>query len=117
MQETGDELVYRMHREAIERFRDQPLPEVKRPTVHYTQLSEAKPDDVLCREWNTYRREVGGWLAEGCEGKWVLIKDETVVGFFATWDEAWAEGCKRYLLQPMLVHQIRTEEPVYRVRG
>src|SRR5262249_1779766 len=106
-----------MHREAVERFRNRPLPEVKRPTIPYTQLAEAQPGDRLYLEWNTYRREVGRWLAEGQEGRWVLIKGETVVGVFDTWDEAWTEGCQRYLLTPMLVHQIRTEEPVYRQRG
>ena len=117
MPETGEELVNRMHREVAERLRDQALPEVKQPTIPYTQLREAKPDDVLCLEWNTYRREVGRWLAEGHEGKWVLIKGKTVVGLYDTWDAAWAEGCKRYLLNPMLVHQIRSREPVYRLRG
>jgi hypothetical protein len=115
MAETVDELIRRMHREAVERL--PPPPEVKRPTVHYTQLSEAKPGDPLYLEWNTYRREVALWLAEGQKGKWVLIKGETVVGLYDTFDAAWAEGCKRYLLTPMLVHQIQSEEPIYRVRG
>ena len=117
MPETGDELVYRMHREAAERLPNLPLTDRPRPTVHYTQLPEKKPDDVLYREWTTYRREVGRWLAEGHEGQWVLIKGEAVIGFYETRVAARAEGRKRYWMNPFLVKQIQAEEPLYRVRG
>jgi hypothetical protein len=117
MPETGDELVYRMHREAAEHLRGQPLPEVRRPTIHYTELPNAKPGDTLYHEWTTYCREVGRWLAEGHEGKWVLIKGETVLGLYDTRQAARAEGLRRYLMESFLVHQIQTEEPVYRIRG
>jgi hypothetical protein len=117
MPETGDDLVYRMHREAAEHCRNQPLPDVKRPTIPYMQLPEAKPDDVLFLEWTTYRREVGRWLAEGHEGQWVLIKGETVLGLCATRTAARAEGLKRYLMESFLVHQIQRDEPIYRLRG
>ena len=117
MPETGDELVYRMHREAVERCPSFPLTEVKRRTIHYTQLPEAKPGDVLFLEWNAYRREVGRWLAEGHEGKWVLIKGETVLGLYDTNDAALSEGHKRYFRESFLVHQIQADEPVYRLRG
>ena len=66
MPETVDDLIVRMHREAIERL--QAPPTVKRPTIHYTQLAEARPGDDFYLEWNTYRREVGRLLAEGHEG-------------------------------------------------
>jgi len=116
MAESAEELVSRMHREAAEGFRGQPLPEVKRPTIHYTQLPAGKPDSMLFQEWTTYRREVGHWLADGLENKWVLLKGEMAVGFFDTWEEARAEARKRFLLSSYLIHQIRAEEPVYRIR-
>jgi len=117
MPDNGDELVFRMHREAIQRFRDEPLPEVKRPTIPYTQLPEAKPDDVFFLEWNLYRREVGRWLTDGHEGKFVLIKGESVIGLYDTWAEARKEGRKRYGMDPFLVQPIQPEETVYRIRG
>jgi hypothetical protein len=115
MPESVDELIIRMHREVAER--SPPLPPVKRPTIHYTQLPEAKPGDDFFLEWNTYRREVGRLLAEGHEGKWVLIKGETVVGVYNSFDEAVAEGGRRFSLDLYMVDQIQTERPIYRIRG
>jgi hypothetical protein len=85
--------------------------------VHYTELPEAKPGESLAEEWNTYRREVGRLLAEGHQGRYVLIKDETIIGIYDTDSAAAEEGAKRYLLKPHLVHPIRTEEPYLRIRG
>ena len=81
MLENGDDLVSRIHRDAIQAV---PLPPpVTRPTIQYTQLtSTAKPDDRLYFEWDTYCWEIARRIAEGREGKWVLIKGETVVGFY-----------------------------------
>lgn len=74
------------------------------------------PGQTLAQEWDTYRQEVGRLLAQGLEGKFVLIKDATVVGVFATFDAAREEGVRRFLLQPMLVKQVLTREPVLRTR-
>jgi hypothetical protein len=110
--------VEQVHREAIEQGRVQSLPPREPPRgVHYTELPEAKPGEPLAEEWNTYRREVGRWLSEGLEGRHVLIKGEKVLGFYDTSEEARAVGLKLYLLQPFLVHPIRTEEPYLRIRG
>ena len=77
----------------------------------------AKPGDDFFLEWNTYRREVGRLLAEGHEGKWVLIKGETVVGLYNTADEAMAEGGKRFSLDLYMVEHVQAERPIYRIRG
>jgi hypothetical protein len=114
----GNALVEKIHREAIEQGRVQRLPPSAAPKgVHYTELPEAKPGTPLADEWNTYRQEVGRWLAEGQEGRHVLIKGVEVIGIYDTSEEARAEGLKRYLLQPFFVHPIRTEEPYLRIRG
>jgi hypothetical protein len=111
-------LVEQVHREAIEQGRVQSLPPRERPSgVHYTELPEAKPGEPLAEEWNTYRREVGRWLAEGLEGRHVLIKGEQIIGIYDTSEEARETGLKLYLLQPFFVHPIRTEEPYLRIRG
>src|SRR5262245_17208655 len=108
-------LVEAVHREAAKHAT--PLPPIEPPTVHYTELPEAKAGEALYLEWNTYRREVARLLAEGHEGKFVLIKDETILGRFDTWEEARNAGLERFLLTPFLVREIRTREPYLRVRG
>ena len=88
--------------------------ENRRLTVHYTQLAPARPGSPLAEEWEFYRREAGRLLAEGNEGKHILIKGTTILGIWDTFDEAYAEGCKRFLhlRVPFMVHQILTEEPL-----
>jgi hypothetical protein len=117
MNENGRALVEAMHREAVERLRAQALPPAEAPTIHYTELPEASPDSPLYQAWNTYRREVGRLLAERQEGKFVLVKDDAVIGLYDTWDAAREEGLWRYLLNPFLVHQAHRREPILRLRG
>jgi hypothetical protein len=87
------------------------------PTLHYTELPPPGPNDPLAVEWNTYRREVARLLAEGQEGRHVLIKGEEIVGIYDTHVEALSAGYQRFWGQPICVHQIQTRERVYRVRG
>lgn len=107
-------LVERVHREAIEQGRPDPRPPYEPQTVHYTELPDGPSDSPLYQEWNFYRREAGRLLAEGQEGRWLLIKGENIVGIWDTHDEAKAVALERYLMQPCLIHQIRSREPVLR---
>jgi len=84
------------------------------PTIHYTELAPARPDFPLYSEWETYRREVGRLLAEGHEGRWILIKGEEIIGIWDTEAEVLDEGYKRFLLQGFMIHQILTRERVIR---
>jgi hypothetical protein len=86
------------------------IPEGRR--LHYTQLPPPGPDSQRAVEWNTYRREVGRLLAEGHEGRHVLIKNEEILGVYDTRREALDEGYRRFLMQGFLVQQIRTWEPL-----
>jgi hypothetical protein len=113
-QDDGRALVERIHREAAERLRGQPLPPVERPTIHYTELPAAQPGDAHYLEWNTYRREVGRLLAEGHEGRYLLIKGEEIIGIWDTHEQAKEVALQRYLLQPCLIQQIRSREPLFR---
>ena len=81
--------------------------------IHYTELAPARPDSPTAREWDTYRREVGRLLAEGHQGRFVLIKGDRVVDFFDTEEEAEHAGYRQFLLSAFLVHQVREYEPVY----
>ena len=93
------------------------MSEVGYPTIHYTELPDSTPGDVLATEWNTYRREVARLLAEGNEGRHVLIKGDQIIGIWDTHLEALDAGYSRFLGQPFFVHQIQTRERLYRVHG
>jgi hypothetical protein len=110
-------LVEARHREAGEKPLAAARPPVERSGVHYTQLSEAKPGEPFFHEWNTYRREVGRLLHQGLDGRYVLIKGETIIGIYETWDAARQTGLQRFLLDSFFVHLIRAEEPFLRIRG
>jgi len=55
---------------------------------------------------------VGRLIAEGHEGKWVLIQGETILGLFDTEDEALDVRAQRFFRQPVLVQRILRREPV-----
>jgi hypothetical protein len=110
-------LVQRLAEEERERLGDQPPPLPVPPEIQHTQLPEDHSGGPLAREWNVYRREIGRLLAEGQEGRFILIKGEDVLGLFDSWDAARAAGLKRFLREPFFVHPIRASEPHLRIRG
>ncbi len=82
-------------------------------TIHYSELPPARPGEQTFQEWETYRREVGRLLAEGNEGRFVLIKGDQIIGLFDTYEQARDAGAEQFLLGPYLVQQVRTREPLY----
>jgi hypothetical protein len=84
------------------------------PTVHFTELAEAKPDSPLYQEWKTYLREVGRLLAEGNLDRHVLVKDDQIIGLWDTHDMAMTGGYQRFPGEPFLVHQVQERESVLR---
>jgi hypothetical protein len=86
-------------------------------TVPHTELGPLVPPGMLSAEWDLYRREVGRFLAEGHEGKFVVIQGELILGFFDTEDEASEAGLERFHTGPFLLHQVRAQEPVYLMKG
>jgi hypothetical protein len=109
-----DELIGQLHREAAAQAGQTSPTPLPGPTVRCTELPEATPGSPLYREWNTYRREVGRLVAEGSEGRYVLIKDEQIVGLWDTHDAAMTAGYQRFPGQAFLVHQIQERERVLR---
>ena len=104
-----------VHREAAELGRV-PLPSPREPTtVSYTELPDGRPDSPIAREWNFYRREVGRLLAEGHEGRWLLIKGEEIIGIWNREEDARAVALQKYPGQPCLIQQVRSREPVMRM--
>jgi hypothetical protein len=112
------ELLELVRQRDLEQMLKQPAPPSRQPlqpeTIHYTELPEDTSGGPTAKEWNFYRREVGRLLAEGHEGKWVLIVGEEIIGMWDSWDEARAVALDRYLMKSVLIHQVRNREPVLR---
>jgi hypothetical protein len=106
------DLTEQVHREAIEQSRLQCFPPHEPAVVHYTALPPAQPNSQLSEEWDFYRREVPRLLAEGEEGRFVLIKGEEIIGIWDTAEEAEAVAFHKYPLGPRLIHQIQRCERV-----
>jgi hypothetical protein len=90
------------------------MSEVPPNRIHYTQLPPEPPHKPLATESNFYRQEVGRLLAEGHEGKFVLIKSAAIIGMWDTQEEAYAVAVRKFLGQDVLIQQIRTWEPLLR---
>jgi len=97
-------------------LRQPPVPRVlaERPTVHWTELHEDTSGSSIAKEWNFYRRQVGRLLAEGHENRWVLIKNEEIIGIWDTQQEANRVSAQRFLMQDVFVHQVLEREPILR---
>jgi hypothetical protein len=80
-------------------------------------LSDMQPGSVLEQEWNTFRRERPRLLAEGHEGRWVLVKEDAIIGIWDTLEEARRVGYERFLRGPFLLHQLQYQERALRAGG
>jgi hypothetical protein len=69
-------------------------------------LTDLPPGSPIETEWNLFRRELPRLLAEGHEGRWVLIKGDEIIGLFDSRREAMSVGTIRFGLTPMLAEQI-----------
>lgn len=84
------------------------------PTIHFTKMADQAADSPIYEEVKTFRRELPRLLAEGHEGKWVLIKGDKIVGLFESLDEGYCRGRKLYLLQPFIVQPVSEQQPLLR---
>ena len=66
---------------------------------------------VLEREYQAFKAHQSELLAKG-EGKFVLIKGETIVDLFTSYEDALKEGFKRFGDIPFLIQEIQREEDV-----
>ena len=90
-------------------------PRIEHPTVHYSKLGKIDPKSRHYQEWNFYRREVGRLLAEGFEGKWLLIKGEEILECCDSPEEAQRTAQSHPESEAILVKQVLTFEPLYSV--
>jgi hypothetical protein len=69
-------------------------------------LPDMVPGSQIETEWNFFRKEWPRLLADGHEGRWVLIKGEEILGLFDSRDEAVTAGYDRLGVVPLLAQQI-----------
>jgi hypothetical protein len=114
--EAARALVVAMHRAAAEEYRKQPQPPPSScpRTMHFSQLTESDPNSPLGLEWNTYLKNLGRLLQEGHANKHILIKGDQIMGMWDTHVAALTEGYRLFPGQPIFVHQILENEPIYR---
>jgi hypothetical protein len=91
-----------------------PSPPAERPTIHYTELQDLPAGTPGATEWNYYRSQIALLLAEGHEGRWVLIKGQEIIGIWDTRQEAAAVWAQRFLREDVLIQQILTRGPIIR---
>jgi hypothetical protein len=109
------DIMAQVQRLEMERMKKELPPAEKEPSaIHYAELPEDKGDDAPARDWNLYRREVARLLAEGHEGKWVLINGAKIIGIWNTRQEAEQVRLRDFLMQDVLLQEIRTWEPLLR---
>jgi hypothetical protein len=107
-------LVEQQERERLLKHPEPPEPPQERPTIHWTELPEDTSGGRIAKEWNFYRTQVGRLLAEGHEGRWVLVKGEEIIGIWDTEKEANQVRVQKFLMQDVLIHQILEREPLLR---
>ena len=113
MQESLKDLKARLLQEAFERAKDDPPPPLRPvpPTsVHYSELTEDRSSDPAAEGWNVYVREVGRLLAEGNEGKWVVIAEGRLIGVYDTKGEGYHAIAEGKFSWPSTLKQIRVRE-------
>ena len=63
---------------------------------------------ALEKELETYHKYLPNWSEH--EGKFVLIKDDEVFGFFSSYDDVVREGYRRFKLDPFLAKRVNMIE-------
>jgi hypothetical protein len=69
---------------------------------------------MLEREIKFYNENISEWL-KSQQGKFVLIKEEKVIGFFNSIEEAVSEGARLYGLSSFLVRQVLIKQDEIKV--
>lgn len=67
--------------------------------------------EVLSEELSFFEEKRAEWL-QLYPGQFVLVKGRELVGTFTTFQEAYAEGVKRFGNVPMLIRQVLPNDPV-----
>ena len=64
---------------------------------------------MLDKEIQVFKDNIEEWLKSD-SNKFVVIKDEQVLNFFNTFDEALSNAVSHYGIQPYLIRQVRSSQ-------
>src|SRR5438309_986458 len=112
MPDDASDLILRLHREEIERMRNEP-PDTRRvalaePSVSQSlELPDAGPDCPIVAEWDLYRHEVGRLLELGQRGRFSLVKAGHAITVWDTLHDAVQAAQLLFGQEPCLVQEIQ----------
>jgi len=73
-------------------------------------MNQPPPSAPLQRELAFFQSKRNEWL-QHYAGQYALVKDDTLVKTFTSFDEAYSAGVERFGSEPFLVKQILEQEP------
>jgi hypothetical protein len=111
------EMVVEQERKRLLENPPAPKPPPEPPSIHWTELKEDTSDRRGAADWNCYVKNIGRLLAEGHEGRWVLIHGAEITGIWDTEKEANEVRWQRFPMQGVLLKQIFEKEPILRGGG
>jgi hypothetical protein len=107
MSASGRELVERLHRQALEQLPAQPHPEPgAQQDAQQIDLPPAEAVSPYAEEWEIYRNEVARLLAEGCRGRFALIRNGQPITVWDSLRDAVQAARLLYGSEPSLIQQI-----------
>jgi hypothetical protein len=107
MTDIGREFVEEAHRRALEKLRSEPQPgPADMQELLQPDLPPSAPGSPFAEEWEAFRREAGRLLAEGCRGRFALVKAGQPITVWDTLRDAAQAGRLLYGDEPCLVQQI-----------
>jgi hypothetical protein len=118
MSTEGRDLVERLHREAVEQINaGLPEPPTERPARRVEGLPDAEPGSPIAAEWDLFRREVEGLIAEGCQGRFALVKAGHPITAWDTLRDALQAAKLLYGQQMCLIQEIQRYLAPVRLQG
>jgi hypothetical protein len=118
MGEDANELVLRLHREALEHLDQLPAdPTLGVNEQRHAELPEAEPGSPVAAEWKLFRQEVEQLIREGYRGKFALVKAAQPILVWDTARDAVQAARLLYGEGPSLVQQILPYLKPLRVGG
>jgi hypothetical protein len=107
MSEHADDWLQRLHREEVERIRNEP-PHLEEELAEPTpDLPDAAPGSPFAAEWNLFCRLVVGLVHEGHRGRMALVKAGQPITIWDTPRDAVQASQLLYGPAPCLVQEIQ----------
>ena len=118
MNEIGRAIFLEMVQQELQRLKTEPPPlpappePAPRTSIHYTELREDPSNDPAAPGYNVFVREVGRLIAEGNEGKWIVIAEGRLIGVYDTRAEAHCVIAIGHFTWPCTLRQVLVQIPL-----